>query len=234
LEFETARHWHFAEMKACGLPECFDLTHAPTPKRFAVELNVRLGSLCAWIEAEDSFGSWCLARHDRKQWQRDDPLTAARASAAYMLARLWRNFDQLSAWGFSALWRGEAWKGKRGLGTIPNCQIQNGEQWAAILEHAATLARKPWQPSDADKWVWMRYPIFGRFKWNAREVLEALPPHLKKGDDDERRFRRKWIERGLRFAGGKTSRRKPRFWDFVTKAQVPGTFSERKTLWLVP
>jgi len=120
------------------------------------------------------------------------------------------------------------WEGL-GVGTNYDNKKWTNQQWRNILEQAARLAKK--EEADCtplEKWVWWCYPVFRRYRWNTRQVLNAASnreidfEREKAGVDKLITFQKYWIRRGLRFAGGKQKQnRPPPLAEFVRTVVLP-------------
>jgi hypothetical protein len=100
-------------------------------------------------------------------------------------------------------------------------------QWKNILRQAAGLSEKSFDCTELEKWVWWCYPVFRRYGWNAREVLECCCKRFDEDrtgllDKDEGHFRRYWMTRGLRYSGSKQKLdRTPPLAEFVSRVGLP-------------
>jgi hypothetical protein len=117
------------------------------------------------------------------------------------------------------------WKGL-GLGASHGNVPWNPRQWASILSQAGRLALKPDTCTPLEYWVWWCYPVFARYEWNTREVLDAACQRefteWPDGIDQLTKFRRHWMSCGLRFPGKKQKRdRTPPLAEFVEKISLP-------------
>jgi hypothetical protein len=217
LGYNEARQQHYAELKAVKLAREFQprkLKKRAEADAFIIELPFRLDSLASWIEAQESWVFWRTLSSHPAAWDRHDAGARSQALAAGMIALLPTIFHGMSDW-FIA----EIIKDLRGW-TKP--------QWVKILKAAARVAERGDQTlTEVDRWVWWRYPIFGRYHWSAAEVLRAAREKFGEIDDslNEAAFQAAWVRRGLRFTGRKTSRKRPPLWDFVTNEPVPKNVS---------
>jgi hypothetical protein len=118
------------------------------------------------------------------------------------------------------------WEGLR-IGTNYDNKPWTDYQWKDILEQAAGLTEKRYDCTELERWVWWCYPVFRRYRWNAREVLECCCRRfhedrtglLDKGEAD---FRRYWMTRGLLFRGKKQKKdRTPPLAEFVEHVVLP-------------
>jgi len=109
----------------------------------------------------------------------------------------------------------------------------NLSQWTKVLNSAAYRAAQAENlPDEVDNWVWWRYPIFSRYGWSTAEVCRAGIDKFPDNDsfNNQAAFQAKWVRRGLRFTGKKTSRRTPQLWDFVLNEAVPSNASRDFTV----
>jgi hypothetical protein len=102
------------------------------------------------------------------------------------------------------------------------------------LRQAAGLVEKRFEATELERWVWWCYPVFRRYGWNVREVLEAASRRgmnfeaEKDGIDRLIAFQKYWIRCGLRFAGGKhKAESTPPLREFVCRIVLP----EEKKMW---
>jgi hypothetical protein len=203
-----------AELKDSPRSFCkaFLKEYAKEPVRFEGELLFRLFSIASWMEAQESFSLWLAMRFCRAAWNSEDEDERARSITACILAR-----PKLASV-------------SQGLGLTRNKDLWASKQWKNILKHAATLATKPDDCAQLEKWVWWCFPVFQRLKWNARQVIDAA---VKRGITFEneklyelKKFQKYWIRRGLRFAGGK-QKRVPLLAEFIQNISLPETADVR-------
>jgi hypothetical protein len=189
LGYEEARRLHGEEMEArglvsarefcCGMPKGFALA----PEAGLSELLSRVRSVASWMEAQESFSFWLVYKNVRAAWQGVGD-ERARAVAAIYLSR-------------------------PGIGKWPRCgrRTWTQRQWRSILRHAALLSEKKFRCTELERWVWWCYPVFWRYRWNVRQVLESASRRGidfgKTRIDEIELFQKRWIRRGLRFRGGK-------------------------------
>ena len=180
-----------------------------------------LRSIANWMEAQESFSMWLSFNNNRAVW-RGDPDARAQATQAYILATA---LSYMRVYEFKGrrikgvrLWEGQ------GVGANYKGDVWTSEQWANILAQAARLAGKgEAHCSPLEKWVWWCYPVFHRHGWNAREVRKAALAHFHQqvAIPEAEKFRRHWMNLGLRFAGRRTSREDPPLAEFVRHISVP-------------
>jgi hypothetical protein len=235
LGYEEPVRLHAEEMKAFELGKSPRLFCRSFERRFALEeqatveeLLLRLSSIAAWMEVQESFSQWLAFKDNHAFWQ-GNALERRRAFQASILATWMRH---LGIYEFEH--KGRSVKGMRlreglGIGTNDKGVPWTPRDWALILKQAAGIALKVSSNcTQVEQWVWWCYPVFWRYGWNAREVQAAARRRFI--DKDSRRvidryvedFRRYWMARGLRFFGKKTRRKNPPLWDFVALVRVPG------------
>jgi hypothetical protein len=173
-------------------------------ERFLYELNFRFRSIASWIEAQESFSLWLVFKDLPQAW-RGNMDERARAIQAWHLSQLPQRL-------LSKTKR----RGREVIGTNYEGTPWNAGQWRYILEQAARLTEKENDCTPLEEWVWRCYPVFRRYRWNAREVLGAASNREidfekeKAGIDEPEKFQKYWIRRGLRFAGGKQKQNRTR------------------------
>jgi hypothetical protein len=74
-----------------------------------------------------------------------------------------------------------------------------------------------------EQWVWWCYPVFRRYGWNSRAVRAAALVRFRQqfAIPEAEKFRRHWMNLGLRFTGRKSKRRTPPLAEFVRHISVP-------------
>jgi hypothetical protein len=217
LGYDQAQQQHYAELKALGLCREFQpQLRKANIEQVMIELFIRLDSLAAWIEAQESWVFWKRLNKEPAVWDRDDPQGRRQAFDAELLARLPTVTDGISDWLIAEI--------------VGNFRTWTKPQWVKILKLATRAAERGEEViTDLDRWVWWRYPIFSRYRWSAAEVCRAA--RQKFGDIDhvnnEAAFQSAWVRRGLRFTGKRRRRRCPLLWDFVINEQVPRNVSSK-------
>jgi len=213
---------HDEEMRARGLfsPCEFCLS---LPERLAVapedglfeELQAYVRSLAWWMEAQESFSLW-LVYNDFHQGWRGNIRERAQAVSALYLSRMHKDPG-----------------GARVRTSYEGVRWSDG-QWRNILRQAAGMVEKRYECTGLEAWVWWCYPVFRRYGWNVREVLEAASRRgmdfgrEKAGIDRVMTFQKYWIRRGLRFSGGKQRQdRVPPLAEFVFGVVLP----DPNTMW---
>jgi hypothetical protein len=196
---------------------CADLfSHPPD------ELKFRVRSIASWMEAQESFSLWLLVKNLRLVWKGNMD-ERARAIRACWLSKLpeWRPEDFLK-------------KTKR-IGINYEGKPWNATQWRTILKDARRLTEKKYDCTELEQWVWWCYPVFKRYGWTTRQVIDvAILSGIdfekeKAGIDNPTTFQKYWIRRGLRFAWGKPKQDQPPppLAKFVTDIVLP----EREKMW---
>jgi hypothetical protein len=212
LGYDEARRLHGEEMAAKRMSSLRSFCSRPVSD--LDELMFRFRSIAFWIEAQESFWLWLVFKELRPAWRGNRDERAHAIQACYL--------SQLP----QRLLRPEL-----GVGTNYDNKPWNARQWKNILEQAARLTEKTYDCTELEQWVWWCYPVFQRYGWNAREVLECCCARFLEDrtgllDKDEDHFRRYWMARGLRFAGKKQNRnRTPLLAEFVRNVVLsnPGT-----------
>jgi hypothetical protein len=230
LGYDEARRLHGAEMEAKGLRSarafCSSLPKqfAQAPERSLNELYFRFRSIASWMEAQESFSLWLMFKDLRPAW-RGDLDTRARAIQACYLSQLpqrlltktkHRGRELISARFPESVRVGTNYEGKPW--TV--------RQWGNILGQAARLTEKRYDCTELERWVSWCYPVFRRYEWNAREVLDAaIKRKIKIEKETMHRpeiFRRHLMSIGLRIAGKKQKQdRTPPLADFVIHVVLP-------------
>ena len=183
--------------------------------RDATALLEHTRMFCSWFEAECSLGEWLSFKHGGAEWKAESKDEWWRACQARMLAELPMRLIEYKFKGRTR--RGARLREAEGIGADMDERAWNPRQWANILKRAARLAERDTKKgadecSLLEQWVWWSYPVFSRYKWTARQVIDAAckrdfnEPLLDKTPSE---FARYFIARGLRFAGGKQLREKP-------------------------
>ena len=183
---------------------------------------------CSWFEAGRSLDAWLSYNYNRSLWKPGSDDERWQASQAEALAELPRRLIECERAGRTI--RGaKLWEG-HGVGADRNGQPWKPRQWGNILKRAASLAEKdPNKCTALEQWLWWSFPVFHRYKWNARQVIEAAckrelnEPLLDKSPTG---FTKYWINRGLRFEGGKQAK-SPKLEGFVVHLVVPDVESTR-------
>jgi hypothetical protein len=232
LGYDQARRLHGEEMEARGLSSarsfCSSLgkQFAQAPEPFLDELLSRARSIASWMEAQESFSLWLVFKELRPAW-RGNIDERARAIQALYLSQLPQKFLVKTKHRGRELITARFPKGVR-VGTNYDNKPWTGRQWKSILEQAARLTEKRYDCTELEKWVWWFYPVFRRYRWNTREVLNAACNREidfekeKAGIDKLITFQKYWIRRGLRFVGGKQKQnRTPPLAEFVTRLVLP-------------
>jgi hypothetical protein len=209
--YGEVRRLHGEEMKWRGMASAREFCRwmpgrmAEKPEEiFLEELRSRVRSLCSWVECQTGFTWWLVFRDFRRGW-RGTGEDRARAVAALYLSR--RSFGARVIQGYG----GKPWTER---------------QWCNILEQAVKLVGKKYECKELEKWVWWCYPVFRRYRWNVREVLESAS---RRGIDfgetrlaELEKFQKYWIRVGLRFMGGRHPKnRTPPLRDFVEGMVLP-------------
>ena len=217
----------YREARRLYWEELLALTIAPPDFDNLPEVSKHLRMLASWVEAQHSFDAWLSLHEDGTFWgalQTGDVNAIARATQAGRLARLPSRLVHVES--YRRTIHGARIQAGEGVGANAEGTPWSRRQWANILKRAAALAEKaPSKCEMMEQWVWWCYPIFRRYGWNARQVLEAgcergfTGPLVDKG---VAAFARHWITRGLRFVGGKTKLDKtPRLAEFVRGLTIP-------------
>jgi hypothetical protein len=233
LGYDEALRLHDEEMRARGLfparEFCLSL-----PERFAVapesgmlkELQAYVRSIAWWMEAQVSFSLWLVLKNLHSA-RGDDIDARERAIQAAMLAALPQKFLARTTHGEREVVSACFPEGAR-VGTNYDNKPWGEGTWRNILRQAARLTGKRYDCTELEKWVWWCYPVFQRYRWNAREVLDAASKRgidfekEKKGMDELIRFQKYWIRRGLRFVGGKQKQNRTLpLWEFVVRVMLP-------------
>ena len=230
--YDEARRLHGEEMEALGLRSaclfCSSLAKqfAQAPEPYFKELFCRFRSIASWMEAQESFSLWLVFKNFRSGW-RGDRDERARAIQALYLSQLPQRLLTKTKHRGRELITARFPDGVR-IGTNYEGKPWNDGQWSNILRQAAGLSAKCFDCTELEKWVWWCYPMFRRFGWNTREVLDAV---IKRGMDFEKEkagidklitFQKYWIRRGLRFVGGKQKQnRAPLLAEFVEHVVLP-------------
>lgn len=236
LGYDEARRLHGEEMKARGLSSARSFCSF-LPKQFAqapeqlqdllvIELRFRVRSVASWMEAQTSFSFWLGFKDLRQAW-RGNIDERARAIQALYLSKLpqkcliktkHRDRELISACFPEGVRIGTNYKNKP----------WSNYQWKDILEHAAGLTDKRCDCTELERWVWWCFPVFRRYRWNTREVLNAASireiafENEKAGIDKLINFQKYWIRRGLRFVGRKQKQnRTPPLAEFVRRLVLP-------------
>jgi hypothetical protein len=188
--------------------------------------------MASWMEAQESLSLWLVFRDLRQAW-RGNVDERAHAIQACILSQLPQKFlTKTKHRGRERI--GAHLPPQRGVGANYENKPWNVGQWKNILEQAARLTEKRYDCTELEKWVWWCYPVFRRYKWNTREVLNAASGRAinfereKPGIDELIKFQKYWIRRGLRFAGRKQKHnRTPPLADFVRHIVLP----DRDKMW---
>jgi hypothetical protein len=233
LGYDEARRMHGEEMKArrflsarefCrSLPERF----AVAPERLLEELHFRVRSVVSWMEAQESFSLWLVFKDLRPAWRRKKLDARASAIQACYLSKLPQKL-LIKTKRRGRVRVGAHLRPELGIGTNYENRPWNDREWQNILEQAARLTEKRYCCTELEKWVWWCYPVFRRYEWNTREVLDAASKRdmdfekEKAGIDKLVTFQKYWIRRGLRFVGGKQKQnRTPPLWEFAVRVVLP-------------
>jgi hypothetical protein len=231
--YREALRLHNEEMRARGLFSAREFCLS-LPERFAVapepgmlkELLAYVRSIAWWMEAQVSFSLWLVFKDLRPAWgsdraAREHAIQAAILSALpqkFLTRTMHRGREVLSA----------RFPEEARIGTNWDNKPWDQGKWKSILLQAAGLTKKRYDCTELEKWVWWCYPVFQRYRWNAREVLDAASKRgidfekEKKGIDQLIKFQKYWIRRGLRFVGGKQKQdRTPPLLEFVVRVVLP-------------
>lgn len=196
------------------------------------ELYFRSSSIASWMEAQESFSSWLGFKDLRQAW-RGDIDERARAIQALYLSQLSQRLLTKTEHRSRELITARFPEGVR-IGTNYDNRPWNEGQWRSILERAARLTDKRYDCTELERWVWWCYPVFRRYRWNTREVLNAASEREidfekeKSGIDKLITFQKYWIRRGLRFVGRKQKQnRTPPLEELVRHVVLPN----REKMW---
>jgi hypothetical protein len=210
--YEEARRLHGEEMKARGLLSAREYCRS-LPKQFGRslerdELFSRARSIASWMEAQTSFSMWLVFKDLRPAWRRKKLDARVSAIQACYLSKLPQKLlTKTKRRGRVRI--GAHLRPELGIGTNYENRPWNDREWQNILEQAARLTEKRYCCTELEKWVWWCYPVFRRYGWNTREILDAASKRdmdfekEKAGIDKLVTFQKYWIRRGLRFVGGK-------------------------------
>jgi hypothetical protein len=214
--YDEARRLHGEEMAARGAPS--PGTFCSRPVSDLDELMSRVCSIASWMEAQESFSVWLIFKKLSQAWRGDIDERARALQACYL----------------SQLPHGLTAKQKSRIGTNYSNEPWTDRQWKNILEHSVRLTKKRYACTELEKLVWWCYPVFRRYRWNTREVLNVASEREidfekeKAGIDKLIRFQKYWIRRGLRFTGGKQKQnRTPPLAEFVRSVVLP----DSKKMW---
>jgi hypothetical protein len=179
------------------------------------------------MEAQTSFSMWLVFKELRPAWRGNRDETARTLQALYLSQLPQRCLVKTKHRGRELI-TARFPNGVR-VGTNYESKPWNSGQWKNLLQQAARLTEKRWcECTELERWVWWCYPVFRRFRWNAREVLNAASEREidfereKAGIDKLITFQKYWIRRGLRFTGRKQKQsRTPSLAEFVRHIVVP-------------
>ena len=176
LGYDEARRLHGEEMKARGLLSAWEYCSL-LPKQFAQaperdkELFSRARSMASWMEAQESFSLWLVFKDLRQAWRGRHRCESACDTGLLSVAVATEMPDKDKAQRQGRI-SARFPEGVR-IGTNYENRPWNDREWQNILEQAARLTEKRYDCTELEKWVWWCYPVFRRFGWNTREVLEA-------------------------------------------------------------
>jgi hypothetical protein len=111
-----------------------------------------------------------------------------------------------------------------GIGTNYERRPWTAREWQNILEQAARLTEKRYGCTELEKWVWWCYPVFRRYGWNTREVVDAALRRFNDADavPEPEQLRRHLLSIGLPISGRKQKRdRTPPLFKFVVGLVLP-------------
>ncbi|HEV3098862.1 MAG TPA: hypothetical protein VGY75_04030 [Candidatus Udaeobacter sp.] len=232
LGYDQARRLHGEEMAARELSSprsfCSSLAKefAKTPEHSLNQLNFRVRSIASWIEAQESFSQWLVFKELHSAWRGNRDERAHAIQACYLSQLPQRLLAKTQHRGREVI--GAYLPPELHVGTNYDNKPWNAGQWASILKQAAGLTEKTYDCTELEKLVWWCYPVFRRYKWNTREVLNVASEREidfekeKAGIDKLIRFQKYWIRRGLRFTGGKQKQnRTPPLAEFVRRVVLP-------------
>jgi len=176
------------------------------------------------MEAQESFSLWLVFKDLRQGW-RGDMDARARAIQACYLSKLPQKFLTKTKHRGRELISARFPEGVR-VGTNYDNRPWNDGQWKNILEQAARLTEKRYDCTELERWLSWCYPVFRRYRWNAREVLNAaVKRDIKIEKDTMHRpeiFRRHLRSIGLPIAGKKQKLdRTPPLSEFVNRVVLP-------------
>ena len=225
LGSDEARRLHAEEMTARGLssPRWYR-SHCVSSLD---ELLFRVRSIASWMEAQTSFSFWLGFKDLRQAWRGNKDERAHAIQALYLSQLPQRFLTETKHRGRVRI--GAHLRPELGVGTNHKNKPWNSGQWKNILQQAARLTEKRWcECTELERWVWWCYPVFRRYRWSAREVLNAASEREidfereEAGIDILITFQKYWIRRGLRFAGRKQKQtRTPPLAEFVKHVVVP-------------
>jgi hypothetical protein len=207
--YDEARRLHGEEMEAQRLSSarsfCSSLPKqfAKAPRRFLNELNFRFWSIASWMEAQESFSLWRVFKDLRPAW-RGDIDARARAIQACYLSKLPQRLLTKTKHRGRELISARFPEGVR-VGSNYEGKPWTARQWRNILEQAARLTEKRYDCTELERWLWWCYPVFQRYGWNTREVVEAALRRFNEPDaiPEPEGLRRHLMSIGLRSAGKK-------------------------------
>jgi hypothetical protein len=176
------------------------------------------------MEAQESFSLWLVFKDLRPAW-RGDRDAKARAIQACYLSKLPQKCLIKTEHRSRELITARFPEGVR-IGTKYDNRPWNDGQWKTILEQAARLTKKRYNCTEFERWLGWCYPVFKRYGWNAREVLDAASKRgftfKKERMYQPENFRRHLMSIGLRIAGKKQKRdRTPLLAEFVIRVVLP-------------
>lgn len=188
---------------------------------------LRLESITSWIEAQESLAMWLASKGNRAFWRALDDSARERAFQAGWLAELPSHVIRSEGHGGRTFIGAAVWEGL-GLGYDHSSGRKwSRRDWANILYRAWWLAKRGDKNcTPLEEWVWWCYPVFRRYEWSAREVLECCCRRFREDptgllNKHGAHFGRYWMTRGLRFSGGKTSRKNPPLAELLITLRVP-------------
>jgi hypothetical protein len=232
LGYDEARRLHGEEMAARTLysPRSFcsvlPKRFSQAPGRFRDELLFRAHSIAAWMEAQESFSLWLVFKEVRRAWRGNMDERAHAIQALYLSQLPQRLLTETKHKGRIRV--GAHLRPELGVGTNYDNRPWTDAQWKNILEQATGLTGKKYNCTELERWVWWCYPVFRRYRWSTREVLNAASEREidfereKTGIDKLITFQKYWIRRGLRFVGGKQKQnRPPPLAEFVRHVVLP-------------
>jgi hypothetical protein len=231
--FDEARRLHGEEMAARSLSSPRSFCSSILSKQFTLdrarflhELLFRVGSIASWMEAQQTLSLWLVFKELRWAWRGNRDETARTLQAFYLSQLPQRCLVKTQHRGRGLL-TARFPNGVR-VGTNYDNKPWTDRQWGKILKQAARLTERSYNSTDLEKWVWWCYPVFRRYRWNTREVLNAASNREidfgkeKPGIDKLITFQKYWIRRGLRFTGRKQKQsRTPPLAEFVRHIVVP-------------
>jgi hypothetical protein len=177
------------------------------------------------MEAQESLSLWLVFKDLRQAW-RGNIDQRARAIQAVYLSKLPKKFLIKTKYRDREVITARFSEGLR-IGTNYSNRPWTDRQWKNVLEQASRLTEKRYDCTELERWVWWCYPVFRRYGWNARQVLECCCERFLEDptgllDKNEVDFRRYWMTRGLRFAGIKQKLdRTPPLKEFVRDVELP-------------